>query len=137
MKSRIITGEKPGHVVVRNEDLRPPRFAAWTADLLLRPSKPSRRIRGEIRDLGDWHEGRIAGKTDQAIDLLNLLKKPRHVAGFFLSLDISFYSAKLSSYSLPKWWGRGDLNPRASRHQILSLARLPVPPRPQFRTGSQ
>ena len=29
------------------------------------------------------------------------------------------------------WWGRGDLNPHALLHQILSLARLPVPALPQ------
>ncbi len=28
-------------------------------------------------------------------------------------------------------WGRGDSNPHALRHQILSLARLPIPALPQ------
>ena len=28
------------------------------------------------------------------------------------------------------WWGRGDSNPHASQHQILSLARLPIPALP-------
>ncbi len=31
---------------------------------------------------------------------------------------------------LPVWWGRGDLNPHALRHMILSHARLPVPTLP-------
>ncbi len=29
------------------------------------------------------------------------------------------------------WWGRRDLNPHASRHMILSHARLPISPRPR------
>ena len=30
-----------------------------------------------------------------------------------------------------KQWGRGDSNPHALRHQILSLARLPIPALPR------
>ena len=29
------------------------------------------------------------------------------------------------------WWGRGDSNPHASRHMILSHARLPIPTLPR------
>ena len=34
------------------------------------------------------------------------------------------------------WWGRGDSNPHALRHMILSHARLPIPtlPREEART---
>ena len=34
---------------------------------------------------------------------------------------------------LYEWWGRGDLNPHALRHMILSHARLPVPTLPHIR----
>ena len=32
---------------------------------------------------------------------------------------------------LSSWWGSGDSNPDAFRHQILNLARLPIPALPQ------
>ena len=34
------------------------------------------------------------------------------------------------------WWGRGDSNPYALRHMILSHARLPIPTLPQTRNIS-
>lgn len=34
--------------------------------------------------------------------------------------------------SLVTWYGRRDSNPHALRHQILSLARLPISPRPRL-----
>jgi hypothetical protein len=37
---------------------------------------------------------------------------------------------KTPSFNVKKW-GRGDSNPHASLHQILSLARLPVPALPR------
>ena len=38
---------------------------------------------------------------------------------------------KLATRLLTRWWGSGDSNPDVFRHQILSLARLPVPALPQ------
>src|SRR3989338_5789219 len=34
-----------------------------------------------------------------------------------------------------RWWGRGDLNSHTLRHQILSLACLPISPRPHLLYG--
>ena len=41
---------------------------------------------------------------------------------------LSFFKVKQGGYFL--LCGRRDSNPHAVRHQILSLARLPIPPRP-------
>jgi hypothetical protein len=41
---------------------------------------------------------------------------------------LSFFKGKQGGYFL--LCGRRDSNPHAVRHQILSLARLPIPPRP-------
>jgi hypothetical protein len=35
-----------------------------------------------------------------------------------------------TAYGYP-WWGRGDSNPHALRHMILSHARLPIPTLPR------
>ena len=41
-------------------------------------------------------------------------------------------SKKPRLHGVLRWWGRGDLNPHALRHMILSHARLPIPTLPRY-----
>ena len=45
----------------------------------------------------------------------------------FEKADVSF----ISEHREPRKWGRGDSNPHAFRHMILSHARLPIPTLPR------
>ena len=79
-------------------------------------------------------KGRKAGRRSGAVDEtrtrdLNLGKVALY--------QLSYYRAAAPGLGLKapeEWCGRRDLNSYAVRHQILSLARLPVPPRPRAST---
>ena len=45
--------------------------------------------------------------------------------------QLSYYRMQAWTQPWGKWCGRRDLNSYAVGHQILSLARLPIPPRPR------
>ncbi len=51
------------------------------------------------------------------------------------SLDAEEMALRDGTVNSKPWWGRGDSNPHAFRHMILSHARLPIPTLPQ-RSGA-
>src|SRR5215470_19727592 len=74
-----------------------------------------------------------------AVLLADAIVRAANLRGFDLDSDLlasrrDVYEFSFHCYSL-QWCERGDSNPHTFRYQILSLARLPIPPLSQLNTS--